>query len=47
MNKEYLENKLAEGFSTNQIAKELKITTPKTFNYVPSKKLIRVNARTN
>ena len=26
MNKEYLENKLAEGFSTNQIAKELKIT---------------------
>ena len=26
MNKESLENKLAEGFSTNQIAKELKIT---------------------
>lgn len=26
MNKEYLENKLAEGFSTNQIAKELGIT---------------------
>ena len=26
MNKEYLENKLAEGFSSNQIAKEIGMT---------------------